>query len=234
MMFEFWVLYKFYWSSGSRHRIHTACVCVQKQIIASKNRTHLSEFVRVWVAKMNCTDFQWSRIIGLLCCGYRACTRRMSYIELLPIGVYRPLVSSSVVPHHTVDDGTALNSNLAFAAVNLMCCPIEWTWTMRCLFYYILEYIMEFIAHIHECANRCSMQCRSICEFITWNCVYALGPLGLLGYRKRLFGHFFFLFCSSPFCSGSRWSPIPIVRCHDGPTPHCNGTVQKKWREKNY
>lgn len=35
MMFEFWVLYKFYWSSGSRHRIHT-CVCVQRPIIATR------------------------------------------------------------------------------------------------------------------------------------------------------------------------------------------------------
>lgn len=48
MMFEFWVLYKFYWSSGNRlrHTPTSTCVCVwcvQKRLSQSESRTQFRE-----------------------------------------------------------------------------------------------------------------------------------------------------------------------------------------------
>lgn len=133
----------------------------------------------LWVANMHSTDVPY-RIVADWSIG-------------------RWTVSSSFAPHHTAD-ATALNSNLAFAAVNLML-PIEYmNYALFILLYF--EYIMEFIAHIHVCANGAACSAGQYVNLLH-EIVCTHWATGTPGYRKRLFGHVF-LFCSSPFCSGSR------------------------------
>lgn len=135
-------------------RLRTLC----KSKYRNKNRTQFSA-CRVWAAKINYTDFQWSRIIALAMLWVpNMHSMNVSYIEWLPIGIsvaapFR-LCSHNTLQHHTVPycrchAATALNSNLTFAAVNLMLCNEYMNYALFILLYF--EYIMKFIAHILTC-----------------------------------------------------------------------------------